>query len=105
MSYSVAQTLRFRRELLSFARYCNDYSEEYALDKKEEIDDIIINILSQRPLSYNYFELTGIPYRAYLYKAGKRTQFWIVYRVSEATKTVTLISLWNAMRDPLSFKP
>jgi mRNA-degrading endonuclease RelE of RelBE toxin-antitoxin system len=45
------------------------------------------------------------PYRAYLYRVGRRTQYWIVYTVDEQTRTVDILHFWNASRDPERFEP
>src|SRR5215468_8059080 len=40
------------------------------------------------------------PYRAYLFRVGRRTQYWIIYTVDEETRTVDILSFWSAARDP-----
>jgi hypothetical protein len=47
--------------------------------------------------------LNGRPYRAYLFRVGRRTQYWIIYTVDEHAGTVDVLSFWNAARDPDSF--
>jgi hypothetical protein len=49
---------------------------------------------------WSYFPLTGAPYRAYLFRVGRRTQYWIIYIVNESTRTVDVLSFWNTARDP-----
>jgi hypothetical protein len=56
--------------------------------------------LRESPLTWAYFPLIGAPYRAYLFRVGRRTQYWIIYTVDEDARTVDVISFWNAMRDP-----
>ena len=49
---------------------------------------------------WSYFPLTGAPYRGYLFRVGRRTQYWIIYTVDEDTRTVDVLLFWNAARDP-----
>lgn len=60
--------------------------------------------LTQSPATWSYFYLTGAPYRAYLFRVGRRTQFWIVYTIDEETKTVNVLRFWNASKDPENFR-
>jgi len=87
-----------------FAAYLRDYSEDFALDQIERLDRIIAQNLGDSPLTWSYFALTGAPYRAYLFRVGRRTQYWIIYTVDEETRTVDILHFWNAMRDPESFE-
>jgi hypothetical protein len=48
---------------------------------------------------WGYFAFTGAPYRAYLFRVGRRTQYWIIYTVDEEIRTVDILHFWNAMRD------
>jgi hypothetical protein len=54
------------------------------------------------PLTWSYFPLTGMPYRAYLFRVGRRTQYWVVYTVDEEANTIDILSFWNAARNPAS---
>jgi hypothetical protein len=51
-------------------------------------------------LTWSYFAFTGAPYRAYLFRVGRRTQYWIIYTVDEDARTVDILYFWNASRDP-----
>ena len=82
-----------------FARYLRDYSEEFAIEQIELLDRILHSDLGESPLSWNYFPLTGAPYRGYLFRVGRRTQYWIIYTVDEDTRTVDILSFWNTARD------
>ena len=88
------------REIDQFAAYLRDYSEDFAIEQIERLDRIFQFNLGESPLTWNYFPLTGAPYRAYLFRVGRRTQFWIIYTVNEDTRTVDILSFWNATRDP-----
>jgi hypothetical protein len=102
MTYSVILTSRFEKDVEGFGLYCKGYSNEFAEEKLSEL--VITRSLSNHPLSYSYFTQTGFPYRAYLFKAGRRTQYWIVFSVNEQKKTVKLLRFWNAMQNPFRFR-
>lgn len=90
------------RQIEQFAAYLSNYSEDFAIEQIERLDRILRLNLGEAPLTWSYFPLTGAPYRAYLFRVGRRTQFWIIYTVDEDTHTIDVLSFWNAMRDPES---
>jgi mRNA-degrading endonuclease RelE of RelBE toxin-antitoxin system len=92
------------RQFDEFAVYLRQYSEEFAIEQIDRLDRIIANHLAEAPLTWGYFAFTGAPYRAYLFRVGRRTQYWIIYTVDEATRTVDILQFWNAMRDPESLE-
>jgi mRNA-degrading endonuclease RelE of RelBE toxin-antitoxin system len=53
---------------------------------------------------WGHFYITGAPYRGYLFRVGRRTDFWIIYTVDEITKTVSVLRFWNASKDPQAFE-
>ena len=83
-----------------FAEYLRSYNEQFATHQIERLDRIFLDNLAQSPLTWSYFALTGAPYRAYLFRVGRRTSYWIVYTVDEETRTVDILHFWNASRDP-----
>ncbi len=87
-------------QIEDFARYLSDYSEDFAIEQIERLDRILAIDLSELPLTWSYFVFTGAPYRAYLFRVGRRTQYWIVYTVDEDSRTVDILQFWNASRDP-----
>jgi mRNA-degrading endonuclease RelE of RelBE toxin-antitoxin system len=87
-------------QIEDFARYLSDYSEDFAIEQIERLDRILAIDLSESPLTWSYFVFTGAPYRAYLFRVGRRTQYWIVYTVDEDSRTVDILQFWNASRDP-----
>jgi mRNA-degrading endonuclease RelE of RelBE toxin-antitoxin system len=89
-----------QRHIDDFAVYLRQYGEEFAIEQIERLDRIIAVNLGESPLTWAYFPLTGAPYRAYLFRVGRRTQYWIVYTVDEESRTVDILHFWNAMRDP-----
>jgi mRNA-degrading endonuclease RelE of RelBE toxin-antitoxin system len=88
------------RHIEQFAAYLRDYSEDVAIEHIERLDHILHFNLGESPLAWNHFPLTGAPYRAYLFRVGRRTQYWIIYTVDEDHHTVDILSFWNIARDP-----
>jgi hypothetical protein len=68
--------------------------------KFERLDRILRLNLGEAPLAWSYFPLTGAPYRAYLFRVGRRTQYWIIYTVDEEARIVDILRFWSASRDP-----
>src|SRR5438132_13831206 len=87
------------RQIEQFAAYLRDYSEEFAIEQIERLDRILSVNLRASPLTWPYFAFTGAPYRAYLFRVGRRTQYWIIYTVDEDARTVDILQFWNAMSD------
>ena len=92
------------RQIEQFAAYLSDYSEDFALEQIARLDRILRVNLGEAPLTWGYFPMTGAPYRAYLFRVGRRTQYWIIYSVDEQTETVDILHFWNASRDPESLE-
>jgi hypothetical protein len=89
-----------QRHIDEFAVYLANYSEEFAIEQIDRLDRIISVHLRESPLTWAYFAFTGAPYRAYLFRVGRRTQYWIIYTVDEENRTVDILHFWNATRDP-----
>jgi plasmid stabilization system protein ParE len=83
-----------------FAHYLRSHSGDFAVEQIERLDRILHSNIGEAPLSWNYFPLTGAPYRGYLFRVGRRTHYWIIYVVDEDTHTVDILSFWNTARDP-----
>jgi mRNA-degrading endonuclease RelE of RelBE toxin-antitoxin system len=83
-----------------FAEYLRSYNEQFAVEQIDRLDRILLGNLAHSPLTWSYFALTGAPYRAYLFRVGRRTQYWIIYTVDEETRTIDILHFWNASRDP-----
>ena len=86
-----------------FASYLSDYSEDLAVEQFERLDRILRIDLGEAPFTWGYFALTGAPYRAYLFRVGRRTHYWIIYTVDEEQGFVDILRFWNASKDPLAF--
>jgi mRNA-degrading endonuclease RelE of RelBE toxin-antitoxin system len=104
MTYRVVRSRSFDRDVDDFARYATDYSEAFAHEQFAGLDKVLSVDLAQSPNTWSYFFVTGAPYRAYLFKVGRRTSFWIIYTVDESLKRVDVLRFWNASRDDRSFE-
>jgi mRNA-degrading endonuclease RelE of RelBE toxin-antitoxin system len=100
MAYRVRIDPVALRQFEQFAAYLRDYDEEFAIEQIERLDRTLRATLGQSPLMWSYFPLTGAPYRGYLFRVGRRTQYWIIYTVDEQAGTVDILSFWNTARDP-----
>ena len=100
MAYRVRIDPAALRQIEEFAVYLRRYDEDFAIEQIERLDLIIARNLAKSPLTWSYFPITGAPYRAYLFRVGRRTQYWLIYTVDEENRTVDLLHFWNAMRDP-----
>ena len=92
-----------QQEIDRFAVYAADYSEAWAFEQFSRLNHVLSVELANGPLQRNFFVLTGAPYRAYLFKVGRRTRYWIIYTVDETKQTVDILRFWNASRDPAAF--
>jgi len=104
MNYRVEFAHRARCDIENCIDYFTNFSEDFAVTQIERLYDVIANSIAQTPTTWNHFFLTGAPYRAYLFRVGRRTQFWIVYTVDEQTKVVNVLRFWNASRDTENFR-
>jgi hypothetical protein len=80
--------------------HLREYDEQFAIEQIERLDRTLRVNLGETPITWPYFPLTGAPYRAYLFRVGRRTQYWIIYTIDEAARTVDVLAFWNAARNP-----
>ena len=92
------------RQIEGFAAYLRDYSEDFAIEQIDRLDRILRFNLREAPLTWGYFPITGAPYRAYLFRVGRRTHYWVIYTIDEPAQTVDILQFWNASRDPESLE-
>lgn len=90
--------------MADFAAYAADYSDGFARETFDRLNHVLSVVIADAPHMWSYFFVTGAPYRAYLFRVGRRTQFWLVYTVDEATRTVNVLRVWNAGREPEAFE-
>ena len=88
-------------QIEEFGAYLQEYNEAFAIEQFERLRRAL-RLIREAPLMWSYFPLTGMPYRAYLFRVGRRTQYWVVYTVDEEANTIDILSFWNAARDPTS---
>jgi plasmid stabilization system protein ParE len=89
-----------RRQVDEFALYLRNYDEALAIEQIDRLNRILAADIAEAPLTWNFFPLTGPPYRAYLFRVGRRTHHWVIYTVDEDSRTVNVLHFWNASRDP-----
>jgi len=104
MTYRLRISPLAQQHIDEFATYLRDYSEEFASEQIVRLNRILFENLSESPLTWTYFPLTGAPYRAYLFRVGRRTHFWIIYTVDEEAMTVDVLHFWNTSRNPNDFE-
>ena len=89
-----------QREIDDFAVYTSAYTEEFAFEQFARLNDIFSHDLAEHPFRSTFFALTGAPYRAYLFRLGRKTRYWVIYTADEDRRVVNVVSFWNASRDP-----
>ncbi len=92
-----------QEEIDDFAAHAAGYSDEWATEQFARLSHIFSIDLAEAPLRRSFFVLTGAPYRAHLFRVGRRTHYWIIYTVDEDARTVDVLRFWNASRDPRQF--
>ena len=103
MTFKIVRGERFNQDLAEFGAYGAEYSLEWIEEQVNRIDYVIDALIARSPMTWTWFVHTGAPYRAYLFRVGRRTRYWIVYRVDQETETVNLLRFWNGARDPTHF--
>jgi plasmid stabilization system protein ParE len=104
MRYELRVTPFAQSQIDEFAKYLGAYSEAFAREQIDRLDRVLAANVVQAPHTWGFFPLTGAPYRSYLFRVGRRTQYWIVYVITESERTVDVLHFWNAMRDPERFE-
>ena len=104
MTFKVSLAPLAEREIAEFASYAAGYSDAFALDQFRRLNHILAVVLAEAPQMWSPFFLTGRPYHGYLFRVGRRTQFWIVYTFDEEKREVTVLRFWNASREPESLE-
>lgn len=100
MPYRLRITRSAQHDIDGLATYLGEYSERHAVEQIDRLNHVLAVNIAESPLTWGYFAFSGAPYRAYLFRIGRRTQYWIVYTVDEEERTVDIVRLWNATRDP-----
>jgi plasmid stabilization system protein ParE len=104
MTYRLRITPFAQNQIDDFVTYLRDYSESFAREQIKRLKRILAVDIAAAPHMWSHFAFTGAPYRAYLFRVGRRTQYWIVYTVDDKAREIEILHFWNAMRDPERFE-
>src|ERR1700677_901654 len=104
MTFTVIRDKVAQNDIAAFGRYAADYSDDFAREQFARLNRIFSVDLAESPNTWNYFYIHGAPYRAYLFRVGRRTGYWIVYTVDDNAKIVNVVRFWNASKEPASFE-
>jgi hypothetical protein len=103
MPFRVDITDRAQFDIDNLARYCRTYSADFWEEQEARLAYVLGVRFAAAPDTWNFFFVTGAPYRAFLFELGVRTKFWIVYTIDEERRVVQVLRLWNAAHDPEQF--
>ena len=60
--------------------------------------------VAERPLAWQFFFLTGAPFRAYHFKISRRSAYWVVYDVDEEQEAIDVLRVWHSAQNPDEFE-
>ena len=103
MTFKVEIADRARRDIDDWADWMRQYGEDFLFAELDRLERVFSGNLSQAPNRWSYFFLTGPPNRGYLFHVGRRTAYWIVYKVDDDARRVDVLRFWHASRDPKTF--
>jgi plasmid stabilization system protein ParE len=103
MLFRVDITDRAQLDIDDLARYCRNYAAAFWEEQEARLSRVFETWLATTPHTWNFFFVTGAPYRAYLFEIGDRTKYWIVYTIDENAKVVNVLRVWNTTQDPDRF--
>ena len=103
MKYTVRIDDVAQLEIDECAVWMCDYDPDFMMAQFDRLERVFRDNLAQTPFTWNYFFITGAPYRACLFRVGRRTSYWIVYTIDEDAGQVNVLRFWNASRDPAGF--
>lgn len=83
MAYRLRITRAAQHDIDGLAAYLHDCSERLAVEQIDRLNHVLSVNIAESPLTWGSFVFSGAPYRAYLFRIGRRTQYWIV---SQSTK-------------------
>ena len=104
MPFRVDITDRAQGDIDDLARYCRDYSAGFWKEQEERLARVFEIWFATTPQTWNFFFVTGAPYRAYLFEVGARTKFWIVYTIDEKRGVVNVLRVWNTAQGSHQFQ-
>jgi plasmid stabilization system protein ParE len=91
-------------DVREFLSYLAEYDPEISARYEIQLETIFEVDLSEHPLRFSWFWLSGPPYRGRLFQVSRRTKFWIIYTVDEMRSRVDVLRFWNASRDPTNLR-
>ena len=103
MTYQVKIASRALRDIDDCAAWMKECQEDFMFAQLDRIEMTLTRNIAQSPATWNHFFITGAPYRAYLFRIGRRTSYWIVYTLDEGAKRVDILRFWNASQDTREF--
>lgn len=98
MAFRIRISPLAQTEIEDFVVFLRDYSEEFAMEQIDRLDRTLSLHLGASPHTWGYFALTGAPYRAYLFRVGRKIQYWIIYTIDEDAQAVNVLRFWQASR-------
>jgi hypothetical protein len=104
MRFRVDITDLAQRDIDQLARYCRDYDAAFWEEKEARLAFVFETWFADSPETWNFFFITGAPYRAYLFDIGDRTTYWIVYTIDKQARVVNVLRVWNASQDVSRFE-
>lgn len=104
MTYDVRISAQARRDIRDIIAYLAHYSEDIASFYVGELQRSIEHNIATRPLTWQFFFVTGEPFRAYLFRVSRRTAYWIVYEVNEEQHAVDILRIWHGSQNPEEFE-
>lgn len=97
LKYALIRTPSFVEDYREFIAYLAEFDEALAVRHFQRFEEALLEILTGAPYRHAFFKETGPPYRAKLFRVGKRT-FWIIYSVEG--DAITLWRFWDSARRP-----
>ena len=101
--FNIKFSLKADADKFEYFEYLNYQSEAAAIAFMSRLDKDL-SALRRQPAMWAHFYITGAPYRAKLFRIGRRTQFWIVYLVDDDSSELFILRLWGTSRNPDDFE-
>jgi plasmid stabilization system protein ParE len=91
-------------DIRGFLDYLADYDTVMSARCEAALEQLNDRDISEVPLRYPWFWLSGPPFRGCVFQVSRRTKFWIIYSVDYILHRVDILRFWNASRDPSELK-
>lgn len=104
MAHRIRFSAQAKRDVRSLSDYLTRYSDEVANLYLNDLANAIEENIAERPHTWQFFFLTGAPFRAYLFKISRSTSYWVVYQVDDANNAVDVLRVWHCAQDPQEFE-